>query len=31
MLLELVQPEESPLTQMNTFQQQVWRSKLGLG
>jgi hypothetical protein len=31
MLLDLLKPEESPLTQMNTFQQQVWRSKLGLG
>jgi len=31
MLQELLLPEESPLTKLNTFQQQVWRSKLGLG
>lgn len=30
-LNELLEPEESPLTKLNPFQQQVWRTKLGLG
>lgn len=30
-ILELLQPEENPLSKLNAFQQQVWRSKLGLG